>query len=94
MKILYLIRGLPGSGKSSLAEIIQPDKNYRFAADDYFTDSFGKYRFDPKLIGEAHEHCQFSAGAAMDDGENVVIHNTLSQPWESPGCPPMFKKSI
>ena len=35
MKILYLIRGLPGSGKTTLAKSIC---NVVFSADDYFTD--------------------------------------------------------
>lgn len=54
MTTLYLIRGIPGSGKSTFAQNL-----YSFGmveavieADDYFyTD--GVYQFDPSMLGSA-----------------------------------------
>lgn len=58
---LYLIRGVPGSGKSSLAKQLE-DCNLVGAvleADDYFVDTVSKeYKFDASKLKQAHEWCQ------------------------------------
>lgn len=78
---LIICRGLPGSGKSSLARTLAPNAN--FAADDYF-EVEGEYRFDPALLGEAHQQCMDNVRAAMEAGEPVVaVHNTFSKAWEA-----------
>ena len=62
---LYIIRGLPNSGKSTIAKVLAPNHNY--AADDWFdfrasleninyNDAFAKY--GKTEIGQAHEECQ------------------------------------
>jgi len=43
MKELFLLRGLPGAGKSTLAKSIGP---INIEADQYFIDSDGEYKFD------------------------------------------------
>ena len=77
---LFLIRGLPGAGKTSLL------MNYidvaAFAADDYFTNEFGEYEFNPSLLPKAHARCQMSASEALKDGHDVAVHNTFTQRWE------------
>jgi hypothetical protein len=62
---LYIIRGLPGSGKSSVAQQLVGDGNY-FEADMYFTDENGVYRFDPKKLQEAHAWCFSQVQKAME----------------------------
>jgi predicted kinase len=80
-RVLLLIRGLPGSGKTTLAKILAP--NTRVAADDFFTTN-GRYEFDAGKIGEAHAWCQRIAEQMMKRWEPVVaVHNTFSQPWEA-----------
>ena len=79
---LAVCRGFPGSGKSTLAEILAP--GFAFAADDYFTNEFGEYRFDPSKLGEAHAQCQSRVEDAMRDGVGVVaVANTFTQAWEA-----------
>ena len=56
MKNLYIVRGLPGSGKSTFAKSIA--KPYQvFEADQYFMKN-GKYKFDPTKLKEAHNDCK------------------------------------
>ena len=100
MKTLYIIRGLPGSGKSTLGEQLADGymdyhpkfggmKSYSFAADDWFTDHDGNYNFNAGEIIDAHEDCQARVrGAMMSDVENICVCNTFSQAWEAA---PYFK---
>ena len=99
MKVLYIVRGLSGSGKSSIArELVNPiwdeDKNSFvkdfFSADDYFTDKYGNYNFDPNKLKEAHEQCQENVELAMqrDYIRKIAVANTFSQAWEAK---PYFK---
>jgi len=83
VKTLTIIRGLPGSGKSTFADLL----NHVFAvvheADDHFTDGEGKYNFDPSELGEAHKHCQAGVRYDMEIGrEMIIVANTSSQDWE------------
>ena len=100
-KTLYIIRGLPGSGKSTLGEKLadtymsySPNygglKYYSYAADDWFTDSnTGEYNFNPTELGDAHEDCRARVmGAMMSNIESICVCNTFSQAWEAE---PYFK---
>lgn len=62
---LYIIRGLPGSGKSTFARQLVGRGNY-FEADMYFTDHFGVYRFDPTKLQAAHAWCFSEVQKAME----------------------------
>lgn len=87
-KTLFLMRGLPGSGKSHLAQKLAADSNVAgvreevFSTDDFFTKD-GKYNFILKLIGVAHAWNQDRAKAAMKAGvDRIYIDNTNTQAWE------------
>lgn len=75
---LYLIRGTPGSGKSSLAEQMYSCGMVGFIAeaDDYFTDDKGEYKFDAKKLNLAHNQCQAAAKYHLEDGFDVAVSNT------------------
>jgi len=83
-KTLYLIRGLPGSGKTTLAmAMVEAGMGCAYAADDFFTDDDGVYRYIPSSISAAHNWCQRQVMEDMLDGEGVIIvHNTFSRLWE------------
>jgi undecaprenyl diphosphate synthase len=57
MKELFLVRGLPGAGKSKLAKSIAGSNGYVKEDDMYFVDGDGNYRFNPKEIKLAHDWC-------------------------------------
>ncbi len=78
-KVIHLVRGIPGSGKSTFAKTLNiPD---HFEADMYFERS-GKYVFDMTKIRQAHQWCQAQAEDAMKAGRPLVVSNTFVKKWE------------
>lgn len=76
---LYLIRGLPGSGKTTLASKMAQEKDLRhFEADMWFTDSDGTYNFDAKKLYRAHEWCRDMVEAEVIAGRDVIVSNTFT----------------
>lgn len=79
MKTLYLLRGLPGAGKSTLAKSLG---GKYFEADMYFVRG-SEYKFDATKLKEAHEWCRSSVGGLMINEEpKLVVSNTFTQEWE------------
>jgi len=77
MPILYLVRGLPGARKSTLArKLVQTV----FEVDDYFVHN-GVYKFDATKLEVAHRQCQERANYAMYIGgpqPDIAVANTFS----------------
>ncbi len=75
---LYLVRGVPGCGKSTFAEQLRLSGlvTQFLEADKYFIDSEGKYIFDPSKLSEAHEWCQTRAKMYLFAGDSVAVSNT------------------
>ncbi len=79
MKELFLLRGLPGAGKSTLAKSLN---EVYFEADQYFIE-FHEYKFDPAGLKTAHKWCQLRTEHAMEDEwPRIVVSNTFTQEWE------------
>jgi hypothetical protein len=83
-KMLYIVRGIPGSGKSTFAKSLG---GTHFETDSFFMVD-GEYKFDPTKLKEAHKWCQDSVNTAMllnhTAGFNnvIVVSNTFTQDWE------------
>ena len=83
-KILFIVRGLPGSGKSTFAKTLG---GTHFETDNFFMVD-GEYKFDVTKLKAAHEWCQNSVNTAMilnittDLNNTIVISNTFTQEWE------------
>jgi predicted kinase len=79
-KMIYLVRGIPGSGKTTLAKQLTSNV---FEADHYFYDNDGNYNFIASEIKEAHKECQQYVGYAMESGiPKIAVSNTFTQEWE------------
>jgi hypothetical protein len=76
---LVIIRGIPGSGKTTYAKSLGIDQHYE--ADMYF-DLYNGGQFDPKKIKLAHEWCQNNVRYALTVGADVVVSNTFTRKWE------------
>lgn len=87
MKNLYIIRGLPGSGKSTIAKSLGKPWQI-FEADQFFMKN-GKYEFDSSKLKNAHDWCKRKVQYWMHPSllrplffRNIVISNTFTQEWE------------
>ena len=86
---IILVRGLPGSGKTSLAwsmleRSLMPKTNL-YCADDFFVNELGHYVFDPAKLPQAHAECLDGVTERIKNGswfDHVVVHNTFTQRWE------------
>jgi len=74
------MQGVPGSGKTTIAEERWPDFR-RCSADDYFVVD-GEYRFDPAGLPQAHQASFEKFLAAIADRADVVVDNTNTSVWE------------
>jgi predicted kinase len=75
---LFVFRGLPGSGKTTLARQLDLDV---FEADQFFMEG-GIYRFDPSKLPQAHAECQRQTLECLEAGKSCVVSNTFTQRWE------------
>lgn len=88
MKVLTLLRGLPGAGKSTFAGFIWNDYSI-CEADKFFYDKDGNYNFDATKLKLAHVWCFNQVRTKMEDNKNnpqfypeIVVSNTFTQEWE------------
>jgi len=79
-KILYIVRGIPGSGKSTFAKTLG---GQHYEADMFFIDENGNYNFDVAKIKDAHQWCQgMVKGDMILEYPKIVVSNTSTQEWE------------
>lgn len=89
-KLLVLIRGLPGSGKSCFAKQLKKlysGDNYASSvhaeADDFFVGKDLKYQFDAQLLPHAHKFCRETIIQSLSEGVSLaMVSNTFIELWE------------
>lgn len=78
-KTLFILRGLPGSGKTTIAQMLT---SYPIAADDY-PGLYENGAINQELLPKAHEWCLAKVETVMQmDGGWIVLHNTNVKRWE------------
>lgn len=82
---LILLRGLPGSGKTTLARVLSENSTYPvFSVDDYFTNEVtGEYVFNFQNNHLAYKQCEALTNDAMQQAiPKIIVHNTFTMDWE------------
>ncbi len=80
MNKVYILRGIPGSGKSTYAKTIP--NAVVCSADDFFVRN-GEYIFDASLLFDAHGLCRRKFMEALVNRTPVVVlDNTNVHQWE------------
>ena len=84
MPTITIIRGLPGSGKSTYANhLVHSVFAFHIEADMYFVRADGVYRFVPEELAAAHEWCREKVREVMEEGiDDVIVSNTFTRHWE------------
>ncbi|TGK89494.1 ATP-binding protein [Leptospira bourretii] len=83
-KTLLALRGIPGSGKSSLAKAISFTNGAPiFSIDSYFEDEAGEYHFDYQKNHLAYKECETKTKQALErEIPFVIVDNTFTLDWE------------
>jgi len=90
MKTITLLRGLPGSGKTTFAKTLE---GLHIEADMYFINENGEYNFEPTKIKDAHKWCNELVEEWMrGEQDKIVVSNTFTQEWEMESYYEMAKK--
>lgn len=74
---LILIRGLPGSAKSTLAKMIATENCIHLEADMYFMKD-GEYHWRASDISVAHAWCQSRTHDELSNGNSAIVSNTFT----------------
>ncbi|MCG6140353.1 AAA family ATPase [Leptospira mtsangambouensis] len=83
-KTLLALRGIPGSGKSSLAKAISLTNGAPiYSIDSYFEDEAGEYHFDYQKNHLAYKECEAKTKQALEQRiPFVIVDNTFTLDWE------------
>jgi hypothetical protein len=86
---VYILRGIPGAGKSTWAQHHAQGVYSVVSADHYFMrNDQREYRFDPRLLPKAHQECfgefiDYVGDASADTpADEIYVDNTNINAWE------------
>lgn len=99
MRLLILLRGVPGAGKSTFANHMW-SSGVIFEADKFFNGPDGEYKFDGSKLKDAHEWCRNSVEEAMQQNHmtagqhypEIIVSNTFTREWEMQAYLDLAKK--
>jgi predicted kinase len=77
---LVLVRGLPGSGKSTFAQRAYPTYVHEETDKRMYKD--GVYVFQPEMLAQYHHITQLGVKHYLSQGRDVVVSNTFTKYWE------------
>ena len=78
-KSFWIVRGLPGSGKSTAAKVMIP--HLTLSADDFFMVG-NRYCFRTELLGVSHQWNQGRAEEACKNNESLIIVDNTNVNWK------------
>jgi len=84
-RVLIIMRGVSGTGKSTRARQLAANGGEIFSTDDYFGQG-DEYRknFSPEKLPEAHEWNRSRVQQAMQNGTpTIIVDNTNIMPYEA-----------
>lgn len=76
---LVIVRGHPGSGKSTFAKIFAGKGYKHFENDSFFVDEKGNYSFDFEFHQKAKDVCVQNVINSIISGDSVVVSNTYTK---------------
>jgi predicted kinase len=83
---LTIIRGLPGSGKSTLGKAMSLALGHKLLdIDDYFTDEDGNFEFVAANAGEAFRKMHHDAEDQLTAGVSVIVAASFVRHFEFNG---------
>ncbi len=83
-KIFVIIRGLPSTGKSTIAKLLTQSHGVAICVDEYLTTPDGDYCFTKDHFIEAQKMCKIDCEQLMKNNTDlIVLHNTMAEAWES-----------
>lgn len=84
MAKLIIIRGIPGSGKSTMAKkmVAEGQADTHWETDMFFLNEKGEYIFNRNELSNAHIKCQEKVRQDLEYNRRVIVSNTFVKKWE------------